>query len=327
MEKNKSCVVVHAPAKLNLFLEVRARRDDGFHEIETLMTAVTLFDTLRFIPRSDGQLHVTCNWANGFTAQTNFHEKQNNLSEHPDCFRSILGSLPESGNNIVQRSLEELRVRAGINTGATIQLIKHIPSAAGLGGASSDAAVALLAANDAWRLEWPLGRLEELAADLGSDVPFFLTGGSAVCRGRGEQIQPIENHTKMEFVIVYPPEGLSTAEVYRHCRPADHAETTDSLLAAITSGKLQEIGNSFLNRLEPAAERCSQWIGRVRGAFEKLDCLGQQMSGSGSSYFGLCRNARHASRIANRLRAAAVGTVFRASTYSGPIRPRWTQVA
>ena len=105
--------------------------------------------------------------------------------------KTSLGTLPPAAENLATRAAVLLRRRAGVTAGATIRLLKRIPSAAGLGGGSSDAAATLLAGNLAWKIDWPRERLIELAAELGSDVPFFLSGGAAICRGRGELVESL----------------------------------------------------------------------------------------------------------------------------------------
>src|SRR5690606_4305446 len=122
-----------------------------------------------------------------------------------------LGDLPTDRSNLAVRAVELLQARAGIEAGATMRLVKRIPSAAGLGGGSSDAAAALMAANQAWGLNWSVSKLETLAGELGSDVPFFLTPGAAICRGRGERVEPLPRTMPLHVVVVRPPVGLSTA--------------------------------------------------------------------------------------------------------------------
>ena len=300
-------VVVHAPAKLNLFLEVLARRPDGFHEIETLMTAINLCDTLIATPRSDGQITLQCVWASG--------ADQRDISaaaSSPARGRS-LESLPDPTKNIVVRALTLLQQRAAVSHGLDVQLVKRIPAAAGLGGASSDAAAALIAANHAWGLDLPLNELSAIAAELGSDIPFFFSNGSAVCRGRGERIEPIEA-PRLHVVVVRPPEGLSTPEVYRHCRPAESPASSLPLREALAQGNTRKAARLMLNRLQEPAARLSGWIVRLQSEFDRLDCVGHQMSGSGSSYFGICHHARHARRTAARLRARGLGSVHAAAT-------------
>ena len=286
-------VVVQAPAKLNLFFEVLAKRDDGYHEIETLMCPVDLYDTLCF-REGPRQLELTCQRVNGATGPT-----------------GLTGEvLPEGRENLVLRAVELLRRRAGVDFGATLRLVKRIPIAAGLGGGSSDAAAALVAANEAWGLGRSLDELAEISAELGSDVPFFFARGPAICRGRGERVEPVDGVFALHFVVVYPPEGLSTAAVYDACRPAARPKTPAPLLEALARGDVNRVGRLLFNRLQPAAGKLSTWIGRLQRRLAREDCLGHGMSGSGSSYFGLCRHARHARRVARRLQANGVGSVF-----------------
>lgn len=300
-------VLVHTPAKLNLFLEVLAKRPDGFHEIETLMAAINVCDTLVVRPRDDGKLLLTCVWANGAIQQ------DSRLAAERHEGRRSLDPLPPPEKNIVVRALALLQQRTATGRGLDVQLVKRIPAAAGLGGASSDAAAALIAANKAWGLDLPLETLAQIAAEIGSDIPFFLSRGAAVCRGRGEQIEAIEP-VRLHVVVVRPPEGLSTPEVYRRCRPAESPADSTSLQSALARGDNRSAVRLMLNRLQEPATTISGWVPRLQQEFNNLDCVGHQMSGSGSSYFGICHSARHARRTAARLRARAVGSVFATTT-------------
>ena len=289
-----SDVVVQAPAKLNLFFEILARRIDGFHEIETLVYPINLYDTLYFREHSGGQVELGLESVSG-------------VWESDDS-----GSLaaPADTDNLVVRAVELLRRRAGISRGASLRLVKRIPSAAGLGGGSSDAAAALVAGNVGWNLGWSRSKLGHLAAELGSDVPLFLFDGPSFCRGRGELVEPVSGLGLLHFVVVHPPVGLSTAKVYGVCKVARRARCVTPLLDALGRGDLGTAGRSLFNRLELAAETLSPWIGQLRREFSRMDCLGYQVSGSGSCYFGLCRHARHARRVARRLQACGVGTAY-----------------
>ncbi len=285
---------VWAPAKLNLFLEVLARRNDGFHEIETLMCPIDLYDTLHFQPRASGPVSLSCRWAGGG-------------GEHG---ASPQETLPEGTANTVVRACELLRARAGVTQGADVQLVKRIPMAAGLAGGSSDAAAALLAANQGWATRLSPLELAQLAAEIGSDVPFFLGCGPAVCRGRGERIEPVAGLGSLHFVVVKPPQSLSTADVYRACRPATSPRHAGEIVAALQQGRLARAGRLLVNRLQPAAESFTEIMGALKAEFDRLDVLGHQMSGSGTSYFGLCRHARQARRVARQLEARGVGRVY-----------------
>lgn len=197
-----------------------------------------------------------------------------------------------------------------VSSGANVSLVKRIPMAAGLAGGSSDAAAALLLGNESWNLDWSRNRLASVAAELGSDIPFFLHNGAAVCRGRGEQIDPVTGLGQLHFVVAAPPEGLSTASVYRTCKPSETPHDVYPLIEALCAGRWADIARCLKNRLQQAAEQLSQWIDRLKFEFARLDCVAHQMSGSGTSYFGICRSARHARRIATQLRSRQVGRVF-----------------
>lgn len=302
-------VEVLTPAKLNLFLEVLARRPDGFHEIETLITPITLSDTLTFIPLNSAEIELDCRWASGLVAARAARRlRQPNLVDQDE-----LGDLPAGPDNLAWKAVALMRERAGIQRGARITLVKRIPAAAGLGGASSDAAAALVAANVAWELRWARERLADLAAELGSDVPFFLSRGAAICRGRGEQIEPL-CAAPMHVVVVRPPVGLATAEVYRRCRPAAAPASARELRQALECGEAASVARGLVNRLQQPAAELTPWIERLESEFARQDCQGHQMSGSGSSYFGFCKSARHGRCVASRLRGRRIGTVYAAAT-------------
>jgi 4-diphosphocytidyl-2-C-methyl-D-erythritol kinase len=284
-------VEVTTPAKINLFLEVLGRRPDGFHEIETLLTAISLYDTLRLTANETGDIRLTCRWAAPAAGD----------------------AIPAGPENLAWRSVALLRERAGVERGAELQLIKRIPAAAGLGGASSDAAAALVAANFAWQLAWPRERLCELAAELGSDVPFFLTRGAALATGRGERLRPLRV-PRLHIALVRPPVGLSTPAVYRACRPAEQPAASTRLVAALDRGDVAAVARLLVNGLAPAAASLTPWIERLQTEFHQQGVLGHQMSGSGSCYFGLCRHARHARRVASRLRARNIGAAYAAAS-------------
>lgn len=286
VHRSASGFEVLAPAKLNLFLEVLAKRSDGFHEIETLMVPIGWYDSLRFAADPSGEISFAC--------------QQISTSTEP---------VPTGDENLVVRAVKLLRDRSGTKQGARLELVKRIPAASGLAGGSSDAAAALMAANLDWQLNWPREQLIPLAAELGSDVPFFLGQGAAICRGRGEMMEPVAGLGPMWFVVVRPPVGLSTPAVYKACRPAAEPRRAEPLVSSLRSGDLGAAARHFHNALQIAAEGLCEWIARLKQAFADFDCLAHQMSGSGSAYFGLCRHARHARRIAASLRSRGVGQV------------------
>ncbi len=301
-----SRIAVHTPAKLNLFFEVLSKRTDGFHEIETLMVPISLYDSLTFDPQPSGRVMLDCRWAGQQSGKVDLESPAD--SSHGDP--TSLGVLPPEAENLALRAALLLRERAGVEAAASMSLVKRIPAAAGLGGGSSDAAAALLAANLGWKLNWSRARLMELAAELGSDVPFFLAGGAAICRGRGEKIEPVGQLGALFGVVVRPPAGLSTAQVYAHCRPGRPVRSAAPLVGALRSGDLRRLKPLMHNTLEAAAVELCPWIGRLQHEFSRLNCVAAQMSGSGTSYFAICRHASHARRVAGQLRSRGVGRVY-----------------
>ena len=288
---------IAAPAKINLYLELLGKRSDGFHELETVMTTVSLFDQLSFEANNTGKLNLSIYLA----------DSQIGSSADADS-----DAIPNDDRNLVIKSLRRLQElyensRAGHrqnNTlGMDVKLNKRIPSAAGLGGASSDAAAALIAGNLLWKLNFSHSRLHDIAAEIGSDVPFFLEGGMAMCRGRGEKIEPIIAPSGLPIVIAKPSAGLSTPRVFGRCEiPAVHRRSAE-VIDGFGSGSASQIGALMQNRLQPAANKLLEDISSLEKEFAGLPCLGHQMSGSGSSYFGVFETQRIARRAAARLSA------------------------
>jgi 4-diphosphocytidyl-2-C-methyl-D-erythritol kinase len=309
IRRRASEIEVIAPAKINLFFEVASRRQDGFHEIETLMVPVGLYDTLALRDDPSGQVTLQARWAAGVTMT--------------DCGAAggllqatRLSDIPQGEENLAVRAVRLLADAAGINRGAKLRLVKRIPACAGLGGGSSDAAAAMLAANLAWGLSWSVSRLADIAGQIGSDVPFFLYSRPCVCTGRGERIKPIYGIAKLELVIISPPGGLSTAAVYKTCKPGRPPHGVDPAIHALRKGRLEAIGPLVHNRLLEPARRMSPWIDRVLDQLSAEHCPAVGMSGSGTSCFAVCRSASHARGVAARLRSgkSEIGSVWAVSS-------------
>lgn len=292
-------VEVQTPAKVNFFLELHDRREDGFHQLETIISSVSLFDTLRLRLRHDNQIMI-------------------GLS--PTCVQradSPAHAVPTDKNNLVYRAIDLIRsqVRRGSNSewelpGVDVWIDKRIPAAAGLGGASSNAAGAMMGVNHLWNCGFRLASLQQLGAQLGSDVPFFLTGGSAVCIGRGERVFPLKSPANMAVVIVKPPIGLSTRDVFGRCTIPRTPFSSRGISEQMSTGKARSVAKQLFNRLESVAAGMTDWIVRLKSSFSGLNCLGHQMTGSGSSYFGLFTNQmvalRAAACLSNRLPDAKI---------------------
>lgn len=301
--RNGTFIEAIAPAKINLFLEVLGRRDDGFHDIETLITAISLFDRLQIRPQSAGSIDVECGWLAGREA----HRVASSRHGTPPIWQP----LPAPQENLVYRVVQRFKERAGVEKGLHVRVWKGIPAEAGLGGASSDAATALLAANAAWGVGWPAPRLAELAGELGSDIPFFFRRGAALCTGRGQDCQPAPA-ARLQLVVIRPPEGLSTARVYQRCQPGRSPRSAAPILEACAGRNPRRIAAELFNRLETPAMELSPGVAAARDALASTGCLGHLMTGSGASCFGIYRTAREARRAARALRSRYRGGVFQA---------------
>ncbi len=281
---------VHAPAKVNLFLELLRRRDDGFHEIETVISPVSIYDTLCF-------RHSTGENSNS-PVQLEIAKSVNSNGD----------DIPVGRSNLVFQALELLRQnKSGQKKsnacirGVTVTITKRIPSAAGLGGASSDAAAALIGGNQFWNLGLDNATLSGLAAQVGSDVPVFLNGHSALCTGRGEIVKSVACPGGLPLVIAMPPEGLSTAKVYSNSKIPNQPVSASGLLDTLKTRSVPGIARALFNRMESFAAAMTVWVERLRFEFARLNCHGHQMTGSGSAYFGLFPGKRAARIAAKRL--------------------------
>lgn len=251
-----------APAKLNLHLRVGPPGPDGFHPLHSWMVTTDLHDRLRFTPAEE--LSLCC-------------------SDE---------TLPIDGRNLVLRAALRLREESGLpRLGARIELEKRIPSGGGLGGGSSDAAATLLALDALWSLGFDRARLARVAADLGSDVTFFLFAPSADCRGRGQVVRPLPPPTPRSAVLLLPGMAMSTPRVYQRLdelRRGSSAELDDSArLDDWASLDASSLLPRLRNDLEPAAFSLVPSLAELRDSAERLLRRPVRMSGSGSTLFTL----------------------------------------
>jgi 4-diphosphocytidyl-2-C-methyl-D-erythritol kinase len=284
-----------APAKVNLFLRVVRRRPDGYHDVETVMSRIALADTLVFRPTSDGAIQLSVQFAYPRT-----------LPAAP---------VPATDDNLVVKAARLLMPLAKSSVGAEITLVKRIPAAAGLGGGSSDAATTLFALNRLWQIGLTSAELITIAAQLGSDVPFFLaSSAAAVCTGRGEQIESIPSRSPLPLVIARPQRGLATAAVYRACQPEPDGPDVGPWTQGLATRGAGWVAHRLHNGLQPPAERLNAEVAALRALFARQGFHGHQLTGSGTAYFGICRDLHEARLIAGRLRAAGVPWVVATTT-------------
>jgi len=261
-----------APAKINLYLHILGRRPDGFHELETLMVPISLGDTLgiELLPKG---IEFTCS--------------------DP--------ALSDAHDNLATRAARLFLEEFKLGTGVRIHLEKAVPVGAGLGGGSSDAAAVLLALRQLTGIDCPDARLAELAARLGSDIPFFIYGRPAICRGRGEIIEPVTLKERYQGLLAHPGFGVSTPWAYK-----TYAQNP----------RLGDAGRAFpgvtlRNDLEPPAFGKYPWLPTVKQWFrEQPEVLDALMSGSGSSVFALTGSTDASEQLRGRFLAEFGATLF-----------------
>jgi 4-diphosphocytidyl-2-C-methyl-D-erythritol kinase len=292
-----AAVTASAPAKINLSLGVGAVRPDGFHPLATVYQAVGLHD------------HVTVSETGGPAGVTV------SLEAHA---RLDVRDVPTDGSNLAARAVLLLARHHGLEPAVHVHVDKGIPVAGGMAGGSADAAAALLACDRLWDLGASPGQLAALAAELGSDVPFALVGGTAIGSGRGEVVTPLLTRGEHWWVVLESPLGLSTPAVYRELDalrastddgPPVAPEIPDRLLAALASGDVLELGASLTNDLQRAAFRLRPELAAALEAGLAASAHGAVLSGSGPSCLFLCESRTHATAVADALAARGLGPV------------------
>jgi 4-diphosphocytidyl-2-C-methyl-D-erythritol kinase len=292
-----------APAKVNVHLAVGPLRPDGFHELRTVYLAVSLFDTVTARPGEGLSLTVSGEGAG------------------PGADR-----VPSDRRNLVWRAAELLARSAGVPADADLEISKTIPAAAGLAGGSADAAAALVALDALWGTRAARDDLVELAAELGSDVPFSLVGGVALGSGRGERLSPVLARGQTHWALGIARIGLSTPAVYAELdrlrdegRVADGTEPlpADGVLAALRTGPPPALAAALANDLQAAALSLRPDLRRALRAAEHAGALAALVSGSGPTVAALVEDADAAVRLAAELSGEGVFRTVRA--VHGPV--------
>ena len=262
-----------APAKVNLSLRVLRRREDGFHDLESLLCPLSIFDTLDLAHREAGGLEFVCDDA----------------------------TLPVNDDNLVVRAAKLFCDSCGFEPRLRITLTKRIPHGAGLGGGSSDAATTLIGLNRLFETQFSREALSAMAADLGSDVPFFIYQSAAMIRGRGELVEPIAFPYELPLLLIKPPFGVPTPWAYQHWR--DSREIPGVRYAA------QDFAwGSLVNDLErPVFEKYIFLADLKSWLLEQPETAGALMSGSGATVFALLQEKSAAESLTPRI-AAEFGT-------------------
>jgi 4-diphosphocytidyl-2-C-methyl-D-erythritol kinase len=265
-----------APAKINLLLDVIRKREDGYHEVEMVMTMVDLADRLEMEELPTDTIIIT----------------------------SQAGYIPLDEKNLAFQAAQLVKERYDVNKGVHIHLNKKIPVSAGLGGGSSDAAAALRGLNRLWRLGIPMEELQQLGAELGSDVPFCVRGGTAFAQGRGEIITAIDHPPQCWVILAKPAINISTADIYRKLR-ADQIgnhPSAEAMIDAIRRQRFDLICKRMGNVLEEVTLSEYPEVQRIKDCMIRLGADGALMSGSGPTVFALAAKESKAARIYNGLR-------------------------
>ena len=287
-------MTVRAYGKLNLDLRVLGVREDGFHTLRTVFQAIALHDTIECVPRT-GPFEIECS-----TAEVPLDES----------------NLIWRAANVLWRSLG----RTGAVRDVLVKLDKRIPMQAGLGGGSADAAATLVALSRLWQATVSDEQLTELAVTLGADVPFFLTGGTALGTGRGDEITPLDDWSHQWVVLLVPGFGVSSREAFEwydawHTRQRSVAEPPPRNVTGPWSPGAVRLVNDLE---EPVSERHPE-VGRMKAALRGEGALESAMSGSGSSVFGLFRERQKAQAAAKALSGAEWRVLLTESLTRGEI--------
>ncbi|CAN5785697.1 4-(cytidine 5'-diphospho)-2-C-methyl-D-erythritol kinase [soil metagenome] len=273
-----ACLRVRAHAKVNLFLRVMGRRADGYHEIETILHGVRLADEID-VEKAPAGVTVDMQWGPGVT-----------------------GPLPAPPENLATSAVRLFQSRMGQAGGARVRVVKSVPIGAGLGGGSADSAGVLVALNELWRAGLDADALVRLAADIGSDVPYCVRGGTVLATGRGENLTPLPG-AEMCFVLGVSFRPLLTRDVYRAWDELGSIETGRAapMILALGAGDAGEVAPAMHNDLEPAACTLRPELAGKKKVMVAAGALGALVSGSGPTIFGLARNQDHAEAVAARV--------------------------
>ena len=276
-----------APAKLNIRLKVIGRRPNGYHELDTIMVPVNLFDRLELSPIPENHITLTCHGL----------------------------SMPDDEENLVCRAAKAFMSLTGINQGLSISLTKNIPVAAGLGGGSSDAACTLKALNEMWALPLSPQDLQGIALGLGADVPFFLLSRPCRAKGIGEILEPIEKWPEFWYVIVSPRFHVSTSWVYRNLNLRLTTKEYVSILSTLDKTPF-EVADILENDLEKVTAFRFPVIHIIKKHLKDAGAEGALMSGSGPSTFGIFEAKDQALLAKRHLTSMDLGDIFVVAGFS-----------
>ncbi|HEY4554011.1 MAG TPA: 4-(cytidine 5'-diphospho)-2-C-methyl-D-erythritol kinase [Bacillaceae bacterium] len=275
-------LLMKAPAKINLSLDVLGKRPDNYHEVEMVMTTIDLADRIELRELREDHIQIISH--NRF--------------------------VPDDQRNLAFQAAKLLKERYEVKKGVAISIDKIIPVAAGLAGGSSDAAATLRGLNELWGLNLPLDELAELGSEIGSDVSFCVYGGTALARGRGEKITRLPAPPNCWVILAKPSIGVSTADVYRNLNVSSvkHPDT-EAMVRAIENQRYEDICRNMGNVLESVTLKMHPEVLQIKEQMERFGADAVLMSGSGPTVYGLVQHDSRLQRIYNGLRGFC-GQVF-----------------
>lgn len=274
-------VRIRTHAKVNLFLRVLGQRRDGFHEVETILQAIDLYDEIDFSPRAAPGIGIEMEFA-----------------------PTVGGELPRPADNLITRVAARLTEMRDPGSGIDVRVVKGIPIGAGLGGGSGNAAGALVVLSELWDQGIDRRELHRIAAEIGSDVSYCIDGGTALATGRGEKLTQLAAPDEMWFVLGGSHRSLSTKTVYDawdEMDPPQDGPRSASMTLALGARAVDEVASFLHNDLEPAAFELMPELAAKKQALINAGALGANMSGSGPALFGLGAGENHARSIAARV--------------------------
>ncbi|MCD2477732.1 4-diphosphocytidyl-2C-methyl-D-erythritol kinase [Mammaliicoccus lentus] len=264
-----------APAKINLTLDTLYKRDDGYHEVEMIMTTVDLNDRLSFEKREDGEIVID--------VEHNF--------------------VPSDHRNLAYKAAKLMKDKYNIKDGVTISLEKSIPISAGLAGGSSDAAATFRGLNKLWGINDSLEALSDLSAEIGSDISFCIYGKTALCRGRGEQLTHLPKPPSAWVIIAKPDIGVSTPEIYGTLTLEKTSKVlTKECQQALIDGDYERLCKSLGNSLESVTMGLYPEVEKLKNTMTNTGVDAALMSGSGPTVYGFVQKERQAKQVYNALK-------------------------
>ncbi len=274
-------IVRQSPAKVNLFLKVLRKRNDGYHDILSIMQRISLYDEMKFDLKGTG-IRIIC----------------------PG------GAVPEDKNNIAYKAAEAILSGASCHSGVEITIDKKIPVAAGLGGGSSNAATTLLTLNEITGAKYSKSELMKIGAKLGADVPFFIFGKTALASGIGDRLEPVKDIPKLWFILVNPGFEIYTRDIYENLKLGLTKEPIKYRMPRFAT--MSHVAEGLYNDLEGVSFRFYPVLSDIKKLLTANGALGSLMSGSGPTVFGLFKNEVEARKAEQNLKEAQIGSVFRA---------------